>query len=410
MKMYLVGGAVRDQLLGRTPKDRDYVVVGATIQEMLDLGYEQVGASFPVFLHPETKEEYALARIEKSTGPKHTDFEFMFEPTVSLKEDLYRRDLTINSIAYDIEEKKYIDYFGGLQDLHNKTLRHVSQHFMEDPLRVLRVARFASQLDFEVHPDLTYLMKLMGLKGDLNTLTGERVFMELDKALGTKKPSVFFNVLKEAEVLENVFPTIYDMIGVEQNLEHHPEGDVYNHTMLAIDYYPGTREVTFATLCHDFGKTLTPKEQLPKHHGHDKKGLYPVDDFCNRLKVPNKYRHLAEMGCRYHMNCHRVFEMRPQKILKMIKEIGGLRDFENIDNFVEICENDYYGRNLERSGAYKQGFFLRNVTNDLINMKTRDLVERFEDRENKNGLIQALHKRRLKIIRDMKKEYFGGKI
>ena len=405
MKIYLVGGAVRDKLLGRTPKDMDYVVVGSTPEEMLSLGYKQVGSDFPVFLHPETGDEYALARHEVSTGPKHTDFEFLVTPDVSLTYDLYRRDLTINAIAYDVETEEYIDPFGGILDLHNKTLRYVSKFFCDDPLRVLRVARFASQLDFKVSKATLDIMQEMAENGNLSALTCERIFMELDKALNTNKPSVFFNVLRDCNALQFVFPIVYNMIGRNQKKEHHPEGDVYNHTMLVIDQASET-DIRFAGLCHDFGKTITPKHEIPSYYDHDNLGVPLVQEFCEQLRVPKNYKDLAVISCKYHMRCHKIFEMSPQKILKLIKDTHGLRPNKTNYKFGLVCRNDYYGRKLQRTVIYHQLYFLKRISDELCNLNVEDLVQEQKDKNYKlDWLKEAIHKRRLNIIKRLKKEY-----
>ena len=276
-KHYLVGGAVRDMILGREPKDRDYVVVGSTVQEMLDAGFEQVGKDFPVFLHPETREEYALARTEKSCGIRHTDFIVNFDPEVTLEQDLYRRDLTMNAVAYDMETGKFIDPYGGIEDIKNGVIRHVSEYFSDDPLRMLRAARFVAQYGFEIHKDTLTLIRAMVMQGKHLGLTIERVWGETLKALKTPKPSLYFNALSSMFVMYEYFPMVFDLHKVPQPAAHHPEIDTYVHVMMTVDKAAqlsnGDPLVVWAALVHDLGKGVTPEEEWPHHRMHEEAGV-----------------------------------------------------------------------------------------------------------------------------------------
>jgi tRNA nucleotidyltransferase (CCA-adding enzyme) len=303
MKIYRVGGSVRDELMGIKPKDLDYVVVGSTPEEMLSLGYKQVGSSFPVFLHPVTGDEYALARTEKSTGEKYKDFDCYFGPKVTIKEDLYRRDLTINAIAKDMETGEYIDPYGGIEDIKDKVLRKVSKHFNDDPVRALRVFRFMATLegDWRIHKNTHGNINVMSTTGTLDNLTPERVWKEAEKALSGHTPSKFFKPL----VFSTVFKDLAGLYFTPQNEEHHPEGNVGIHTMMVIDYaakHYGPL-VAFAGLCHDFGKPVSYKESGNALE-HEIKGLPVIKEFCSKWKVPNNYRDLALMTCEYHTEVH----------------------------------------------------------------------------------------------------------
>ena len=295
-KTYLVGGACRDLLLGIEPKDKDYVVVGSTEQAMLDQGFVRVGAQFPTFLHPVTKAEYALARTERKCGIGHTGFVCDFNPTVSLEHDLVRRDLTINAIAMDLDTSEFYDPLNGIRDLASKSLRHCSSSFGDDPLRVLRVARFRAQFfeqGFTVHKDTIKLMQDMVKSGELNSLTPERVWQETVKALSTSNPSAYFDTLLQCGALEVLFPEVHALLGVEQPAKHHPEIDTYIHVMMCVDLAAksgASPEQVFAALVHDLGKGITPKEMIPHHYGHEEEGVPLVDAMCDRLKIPNTFR------------------------------------------------------------------------------------------------------------------------
>lgn len=349
---YLVGGAVRDILLNKEPHDKDYVVTGSFIQEMLHLGYKQVGNDFPVFLHPETGEEYALARKEVKTGDKHTDFEFEFGPDVTLKEDLLRRDTTMNALAMNLDTGEIIDYFGGKQDIENKIIRHVSEHFIEDPLRVLRVARQACEHDMDIAPETMELCKQMVADGMLQHLTEERVWKEVEKALHTVCFDKFLTILDEMNALQVIFPEVFDLKFVLENLVYHPEGKTYNHILLTLKHvfyayfnYQDDNVVNdrtwheislmnFAMVCHDLGKAITDKDKWPKHHEHETLGLSIINKLCNRLKVPNEYRNFAIMVCKNHMKFYEYTKSHVKT------------HYDLIDSITKFKSNNYWKLNL----------------------------------------------------------------
>ena len=349
MEKYLVGGCVRDALLGLPIKDRDWVVVGASPQEMERQGFTAVGKDFPVFLHPQTKEEYALARTERKTGPGYTGFEFHAAVDVSLEQDLIRRDLTINAIAQR-EDGEIIDPFHGRRDLEQRILRHVSAAFVEDPVRILRVARFAArfaELEFHIADETLQLMSEMVRNGEVDALVPERVWQETERALAEPTPSRFFEVLRECGALARIFPEIDRLFGVPQPVEHHPEVDTGVHTMMvltqAVRLSTDTR-VRFAALTHDLGKGITPKEQWPRHLEHEAKGVPLVAELCKRLRVPRDYRELAELVARFHLHFHRARELRANTILKLIHSLDGFRRPERFELFLLACEADARGR------------------------------------------------------------------
>jgi tRNA nucleotidyltransferase (CCA-adding enzyme) len=349
MKTYLVGGAVRDQLLGLAVKERDWVVVGASPIEMLQLGYEPVGKFFPVFLHPETKEEYALARIERKVAGGYHGFTFDTASTVTLEEDLQRRDLTINAIA-QAPDGTLIDPYGGKNDLKNKILRHVSPAFAEDPVRVLRIARFAARfapLGFSVAPETLSLMREMSKKGELDFLVAERVWKEMQRALEEPSPVIFIRVLREAKALKIILPEIDRLYGVPQSLEHHPEKDTGIHIELVLQQaclLSTDPAVRFAALVHDVGKGLTPPELWPKHKGHEEKGEELVKALCNRLRVPNDYESLARLVTKYHGDCYRMPEANATEILTFLEKCDAFRKPERLTQFLLACEADFRGR------------------------------------------------------------------
>jgi tRNA nucleotidyltransferase (CCA-adding enzyme) len=349
MKIYLVGGCVRDALLGLPVKDRDWVVVGASPEDMLREGYTPVGKDFPVFLHPQTKEEYALARTERKTGPGYTGFSFHAAPEVSLEQDLQRRDLTINAMAQQADGA-LIDPFGGQQDLEQGLLRHVSRAFIEDPVRILRVARFAArfaELGFEVADETMILMQEMVDNGEVDALVPERVWQETERALAENTPSRFFEVLRECGALARVFPEIDQLFGVPQPPEHHPEIDTGVHVMMvlqqAVRLSDDTR-VRFAALVHDLGKGITPTAELPQHLEHEARGVPLVEQMCERLKVPRDYRDIAVLVTQYHLYFHRAKELRAGTILKLFQSLDLFRRPERLNMFLLACEADSRGR------------------------------------------------------------------
>jgi len=359
MQVYLVGGAVRDKLLGIPVKDRDYVVVGATPEEMVSEGFKPVGSDFPVFLHPETKEEYALARTERKTGRGYKGFTVHATPDVTLDDDLRRRDLTINAMA-EAEDGTLIDPFDGAEDLRNGVLRHVSSAFAEDPVRILRVARLAARYakwGFHVAHGTNRLMRQMVESGEVDHLVPERVWSELERALGEEHPARFFVVLRGCGALARLFPEIDAMYGVPQPEKHHPEVDAGVHTMMVLEQAaklsPDTR-VRFAVLMHDVGKGATPSAEWPQHLGHEERGVELVQDFCRRFRAPNEYRDLAIIVTRFHAHCHRVAELRAATIVDTLEAMDAFRKPERVEMFVCACEADARGRTGLENKPYPQ--------------------------------------------------------
>lgn len=347
MRVYVVGGAVRDELLGLPVQDRDHVVVGATPDKMVELGYQPVGKDFPVFLHPQTHEEYALARTERKSGHGYKGFKVFSSPDVTLEEDLLRRDLTINAMARD-EQGNLIDPYSGLADLDAKTLRHVSPAFVEDPVRILRVARFAARFpDFTVAPETMALMRSMVDDGEVDHLVPERVWQELSRGLMSTQPSRMFLVLRECGALARLFPELDRLFGVPQPPEHHPEIDTGIHVMLVVDWAARqghSLAVRFAALTHDLGKGLTPREHWPKHHGHESKSVELVKAISERLRVPAECRDLALLVARYHGDIHRSLELRPETVLKILESTDAFRRPERFSEILQACESDFRGR------------------------------------------------------------------
>jgi len=375
MKTYLVGGAVRDDLLGTAVKDRDYVVVGQTPEAMLALGYKAVGKGFPVFLDPIAGEEYALARTERKVSRGHCGFEVIADPSVTLESDLSRRDLTINAIARDCESGELVDPYGGINDLRAGVLRHVSEAFAEDPLRVLRVARFAARYadkGFVVHPDTLALMSKMVAADELLDLTAERVWGEVSKALVSSRPSVFFSVLHQVGALRVIAPEIDCLYGVPQVEEHHPEIDTGIHTEMVLDqaarHAPGQVDVAFAALVHDLGKGLTPADQWPRHLDHEKNGVRPVLDLCARWKVPTSCKELAQSVCNYHLHSHRALEMRPGSLLELFENIGAIRQPKRLEPYLMACIADARGRLGFEDRPYPQADYLRTIHEAAISV------------------------------------------
>jgi tRNA nucleotidyltransferase (CCA-adding enzyme) len=367
MQIFLVGGAVRDSLLERPVVDHDHVVVGALPDELLALGYKPVGKDFPVFLHPETGEEYALARTERKTGRGYHGFVFQADPTVTLEQDLARRDLTINAIARDAHGV-LTDPFGGVRDLEARVLRHVSPAFVEDPVRVLRVARFAARfapLGFSVAAETMTLMRQMVHDGEVDHLVPERVWAETRKALGEPQPSAFLRVLRDCGALAVLFPEIDALYGVPQRADFHPEIDTGVHVEMVLDaaarLAPGNDVVGFCALVHDLGKALTPAGELPRHVGHEHRGVAPLRALAERLKVPTEHAALAELVCREHLNAHRAFELKPATIWKLLGALDALRRPARLELFLAACAADKRGRLGHEHDAYPQADYLRQA-------------------------------------------------
>jgi len=366
MRTYLVGGAVRDALLGLPVRERDWVVVGATPAELEAQGYTRVGRDFPVFLHPGTREEHALARTERKTGPGYRGFETDFDPAVPLEEDLRRRDLTINAIA-EAADGTRIDPYGGERDLKARRLRHVSEAFAEDPVRILRVARFAARfhpLGFEVAPETLALMQGMVAAGEAGALVPERVWQETVKALGEPAPEVYFSVLREVHALKVIFPEVDRLFGVPQPERWHPEIDTGVHVLMVIaaaaSLSPLPR-VRFAALTHDLGKGETPAAEWPKHSGHEARSVALVEAMAARLRIPNDFRDLATLVARYHGHCHRAFELRTGTVLELLENSDAFRRPERFDEFLTACEADFRGRGGFGARPYPQAGWLREA-------------------------------------------------
>lgn len=348
MQKFLVGGAVRDMLMGLEPKDRDYVAVGFTENDFLNMGYQRVGADFPVFLHPETGDEYALARRERKTGTGYLGFTSEFGKDVTLNDDLSRRDLTVNSMAMD-EAGNIFDTFNGQDDLKNKILRHTSNAFAEDPVRALRLARFRARLgaDWTVAPETVALVSKMAKDGVLSELNGDRVWKEMSRALMEPFPRLFFDTLLESDALHVVFPEVYRLKTALEARRWHPEGDAMEHSLLVLTQaanFGYDLETRLAALVHDFGKGLTPRDRLPKHYGHDVKGVPVVETFCDRLRVPAKMKkRLMHVTC-FHMYMHRLDELNPKTFVKMFTEMGAFNDPEVVNLLYRLGQCDERGR------------------------------------------------------------------
>ena len=378
MQVYLVGGAVRDHLLGHPYHEKDYVVVGATPAQMLDLGYQPVGKDFPVFLHPQTKEEYALARTERKSGTGYHGFEFHTDVSVTLEQDLIRRDLTINAMAMDDVGQVY-DPYGGQQDLENRILRHVSDAFIEDPLRVLRIARFAARYTsagFVIADETLALMQRLTETGELNALTPERVWKETSRALSERHADVYFEVLRQCGALKVLFPEIDALYGIPQRPEYHPEIDCGIHTMMSLQQacrQNYSLDVRFAVLVHDLGKALTPLEELPRHIMHEERGIKPVNDLCDRLKVPTYTKQLALAVCKEHLKCHQAFNLKPGTLWRLLQRLDVLRRPERVEAFVQACECDSRGRLGLEDRAYPQAQYVLDAMQTVRAIKAQDL-------------------------------------
>ncbi|ERH61908.1 hypothetical protein N172_11960 [Pantoea dispersa EGD-AAK13] len=380
MKTFLVGGAVRDALLRLPVKDRDWVVVGATPDSMLAQGYQQVGRDFPVFLHPESREEYALARTERKSGNGYTGFVTQFAPDVTLEQDLQRRDLTINAIA-QAADGTLIDPYHGQQDLQQRTLRHVSAAFNEDPLRVLRVARFAARfahLNFRVAPETQALMREMAHSGELAHLTAERVWKETEKALLTRNPQVYFQLLRDCDALQVLFPEIDNLYGIPAPVKWHPEIDTGVHALMTLTMAAALSDqldVRFATLFHDVGKALTPPEKWPSHHGHGPAGVPIVEALCQRLRVPNQVRDLALVVTEFHDVVHTIERQPADALVALFDRIDAWRKPDRVEKMALTSEADARGRTTLESMAYPQGDYLRRAFALAQAVPTKAVVE-----------------------------------
>ncbi len=404
MKTYLVGGAVRDQLLGLPVKDRDHLVVGASVAQMKAAGFRQVGKSFPVFLHPDSGEEYALARTERKSGVGYGGFDFDAAPTVTLEEDLVRRDLTINAMAMD-EAGELHDPHHGLADLNARILRHVSPAFVEDPLRVLRIARFSARfhaLGFTIAEETLALMSQLSASGELTHLTAERVWQETERALGENSPEQYFEVLARCGALAVLFPELDALRGVTQPCAYHGGLDAWQHTLLALQRAASERAagpVRFAVLTHDLGKALTPKTAWPRHIGHERAGVAPLQRLCARLKVPNEWRDLALLVCELHLKVHRALELKPTTLLALFDRCDAWRKPARFEDLLSACRFDAIGRPDQTHTPYPAEPFLLQALAEANDVEVQGVIA---DGHQGAGIREELTRRRLARLQAFK--------
>ncbi|ADG17001.1 polynucleotide adenylyltransferase/metal dependent phosphohydrolase [Paraburkholderia atlantica] len=405
MNIYAVGGAVRDELLGVPVQDRDYVVVGATPEQMVAQGYRPVGKDFPVFLHPQTHEEYALARTERKTAAGYHGFQFFYAPDVTLEEDLARRDLTINAMAREVRPDgeltgPVIDPFNGQADLQARLFRHVSDAFLEDPVRILRIARFAARfVDFTVAPETLALMREMVADGEADALVAERVWQEVSRGLMEKKPSRMFDVLRECGALARILPEIDALFGVPQRADYHPEVDTGVHVMMVLDHAARqgyTLPVRFAALTHDLGKATTPEEQLPRHIGHEGRSVDLLKPLCERLRVPNECRDLAVLVAREHGNIHRVMEMGAAALVRLLERSDAIRKPARFAEALQACESDARGRLGLEMSEYPQAERLRVALVAARGVDAGAVAKRLADAP--AGIKDAVHEKRVRAV------------
>ena len=428
LDIYLVGGAVRDKLLNRTVKDNDYLVVGATVEQMLSLGFIQVGKDFPVFLHPKTKQEYALARTERKQGQGYTGFDCYAAPDVTIEQDLLRRDLTVNAIAMS-ESGTLIDPYNGQKDLDNRILRHVSDAFIEDPLRVLRVARFAARYHndgFTIAAETLTLMTKISESGELSTLSAERVWQEMQRALsegeaesategegdesGNKQhPEIFFEVLHQCQALKAIWPELDVLWGVPNPAEWHPEICSGVHTMMVLHQavlltanHKNKTAIRFAALCHDLGKGLTTDDLLPGHRGHEKSGLPLVENTSKQLKVPNYCKQLALKVCEHHLHCHKAFQLKASTLLRIFNQLDVWRKPQEFDDFLLACKSDFLGRLGFEHKPYPQEQYLKAAVQAATQVSAKQFVE-----QGLQGIAikEAIAEARLQAIKKVKQQY-----
>ncbi len=407
LNYFLVGGAVRDSLLNRAIVDKDYVVVGSSVEEMLALGFVQVGKDFPVFLHPKTKQEYALARTEKKAGQGYTGFDCDASASVTLEEDLLRRDLTINAMAMD-DSGNIFDPYHGQADLDNRLLRHVSIAFIEDPLRVLRVARFAARYHaygFKIAPETLSLMTKLSESGELLSLSGERVWQEMQRSLADSNPEVFFQVLYQCQALKSLWPDLHNLWGVPNPEKWHPEICSGLHTMMVLRQavlLSTKTSVRFASVCHDLGKSLTDDNNLPSHPGHETAGLPLIEALCSRLRVPSSHKTLALKVCQFHLHAHKAFELKPSTILKLFNQLDVWRKPEEFDDFLLCCQADFTGRLGFETRDYQQKDFLYSAYEVLKKVTAKPFVA-----EGLKGMAikAAINQQQLDELKRYKKHY-----
>lgn len=408
--VYLVGGAVRDELLGLPVTEKDWLVVGATPETMLEQGFITVGKDFPVFLHPQTKDEYALARTERKTAAGYHGFQFHTSPEVTLEEDLIRRDLTINAMVKDAQGH-IIDPFHGQQDLDNRILRHVSDAFIEDPVRILRIARFAarfSHLGFTIAQETMALMKQMVARGEVDALVSERIFKEFSRALSEKSPEVFIRVLRDCGALEVIFPEIDILFGIPNPEQWHPEIDTGVHTLMVLQQcaqLSGDASVRFAALCHDLGKAKTLKNHWPSHKGHEKSGVSIIKNLCERIKAPRSWCELACLSSEFHLHCHRLMEMKPETIVKTLEKLDAFRRPQRFEHFLITCEADFKGRLGWENKDYpqRQQFSQLRKAASAINSKAIA-----QNCQNSTDIAKQIHQARVKAVKQEKQQLLNN--
>ncbi len=401
MKTYLVGGAVRDQLLGLEIADRDWVVVGSTPEAMNKLGYKAVGKDFPVFIDVSTGEEYALARTERKTARGYQGFAFNTSPDITVEDDLQRRDITINAMAIDADNN-IIDPFGGQADLQQGIIRHVSDAFLEDPVRILRAARFAARFNFTIADETMSLMKEMVSNGEVDALVAERVWGEMSKAFKTKHPQRFIQVLRDCGALARVLPEVDALFGVPQRKDYHPEVDTGIHTLMVIEQATRLSEdplVRFAAMTHDLGKGVTPKEILPSHHGHEQAGVPIIESLCERLRIPSKYRELATIVSEHHLRMHKLAELKTTSLLKVLEKTGSLRDPKRAEQFVLTCEADARGRTGLENRDYPQAAMFHQFVKAALSVNSKAIAQQYDSGEK---IKEAIRRARLEAIAKVK--------
>lgn len=404
VETYLVGGAVRDELLGIPVKEKDWVVVGSTPEAMVDKGFRPVGQSFPVFIHSQSGEQYALARTERKTGRGYKGFSFFTDPSVTLEQDLLRRDLSINAIARR-DNGELIDPLGGRGDIERRVLRHVSDAFLEDPLRVLRVARFVAQLaefDFSIAPETMELMEKMVESGELEDLTAERVWIETEKALQTVRPRLYFETLRKMGALKVLFPEIDRLFGVPQNPKYHPEIDTGLHTLLSLDQICAESNVLrlrFSVLVHDLGKGTTPRDQWPSHNGHEERGVKQIENLAKRLRIPNDCRDLAIKVSRWHLHCHRALELKAATIEKLFSGLDLWRNPQLLPEFLSCCQADIRGRTGMENNDYPQAAYLTDCFQAALTVDSQKIREAGFEGE---AIGKKMREARIAAIQDAK--------
>ena len=403
LDVYQVGGSVRDRLLGLDAPDRDFVIVGATPEEMVRRGFKPVGRDFPVFIHPQTGEEYALARTERKSGRGYHGFVFHTGTDVTLTDDLIRRDLTVNAMAIDADGR-LIDPLGGRDDLEKGILRHVSPAFGEDPVRILRLARFAARLEsFCIADETLALCRQMVAQGEADELIAERVWQEMKKALMESRPSRFFEVLRAVDALKVILPEVEALFGVPQTAKYHPEIDSGVHTLMVLDQAARLNAelpVRFACLVHDLGKALTPEDEWPAHRGHEKRGLKPINEVCRRLAIPNDCRELALLVGEFHLHAHRALELKPQTVLKLFKRLDLFRRPERLEPFLLACQCDAQGRLGREEAPYPQADYLRQSAQSARCVEAADFIAQGLEGQ---SITQAMDRERAKRIAQTRK-------